>query len=150
MADENVRDYIQERAARGLGEPVRRRDDPPALAVGGGGPHDTGMFDERIGRLEGAVEGLRHSQNLTIGATVGVGAILAAVVVGFGIYTLQRVDALADKVNALPGQISAELRDITKTLAESITAAKQAPPQIIVLPAPNPSPPQPPQQPPKL
>jgi hypothetical protein len=104
---------------------------------GGSGPHDPDMSDERIGRLEEAVEGMRHSQNLTIGATVGVGAILAAFVIGFGIYILQKVDTLDDKVNKLPAQISSDIRDITKTLAEVITATKQQPPQVILMPAPS-------------
>jgi hypothetical protein len=90
------------------------------------------MPDERIGRLEGAIDGLRHAQNLTIGAVGILGAFIAiftAVVIGLGVYELQRIDQLNDKVSALPGQISAELRDLTKTLAATITAARQPAPQ---------------------
>jgi hypothetical protein len=46
---------------------------------------------------------------------------------GFGIYELQRIakagdriSALNDKVNELPGKIGADLRDITKTLADVV------------------------------
>jgi hypothetical protein len=98
----------------------------------GGGPRGPDMSGERLGRLEGAVEGLRHSQNMmlgSVGLVAALVAVVAAFVIGFGIYELQRIDALNDKVNALPGQISTELRDLTKTLADTITAARQpAPP----------------------
>jgi hypothetical protein len=106
----------------------------------------TDMDSERIGRIEGEISGLKHGQNMTLGGLGLVGALAAVVVaavVGFGIYELQRIDqvgdrltALNDKVNELPGKISAELRDVTKTLAESITAAKQQP-QIILMPQPQ-------------
>jgi hypothetical protein len=52
------------------------------------------------------------------------------------LYGISRIDSLNDRVNALPNQISGDLRDITKTLAESITAAKQQPPQVILMPSP--------------
>jgi hypothetical protein len=95
---------------------------------GGGPPRGPTMSDERLGKLEGEIEGLKHGQNIMIG---GVG-LVAAFVIGFGVYTLtrvdqvgDRVDKLSDKVNELPEKISSELRDITKTLAEVITAVKQ-------------------------
>jgi hypothetical protein len=106
---------------------------------GGGGPIGYDMSDERIGRLEGAVEGLRHSQNMLAGLI----ALVAAFVIGFGIYTLQKIDGLDDKVNKLPGQISSDIRDITKTLAEVITATKQQTPQVILMPPPSPPAPKP-------
>jgi outer membrane murein-binding lipoprotein Lpp len=110
---------------------------------GDGVPPDMG---EGLGRLEGAREGLRHSQNLVIGAAF----LVALILVGLGIYELQRIDQLSDRIDQLsdrigqvstrvtnlPGQISGDLRDLTKTLAESITAAKQTPPQVIRVPAP--------------
>jgi hypothetical protein len=91
-------------------------------------------MDTRIGKLEGTVEGLRHSQNLTLG---GLTILVAVVLGGFG-YMLNRIDALDNRVVELPTKISAELRDISKTLAESIAAAKQQPPQIILMQAPAP------------
>ena len=89
-------------------------------------------MSERIAKLEGAVEGLRHSQNLMLGAI----GLVVALGIGYGVYSIQRLDQLNDKLVALPGQISAELRDINKTLATAITASKQTPPQVIVYPAP--------------
>lgn len=104
------------------------------LSSGGG---DDGSLmsnaNERIGKIEAAIEGLRNSQNLTVGAVVGVGAILVAL----GVYTLQRIDSLSDRVNALPFEISSELRDITKTIADVIIATKQ-----VQQPPPSPAPPE--------
>ena len=115
----------------------------PSLDGGGNGPDMPGM-NERLAKLEGAfeglrtaIEGLRHAQNMIIGTVLGVGGILAAFIIGFGVYSLQRMDNVQRDVSALPSQISAEMRDITKTLAESITAAKQMPPQVILIPAPQ-------------
>jgi hypothetical protein len=121
--------------------------EPSGSGKGSGPPHVPPMSDEgKIGRLEGEVGGLKHGQTQLL---VAVG-LVAAFVVGFGIYTLQRIDNLADKVNDLPGKISSELRDVTKTLADGITAAKQTPPQVILMPAPQLPPPQvPAPQPPK-
>ena len=100
-----------------------------------GGPGSgTGTDDGRIGRLEGAVDGLRHNQSILLGA---IGLVLT-VVIGFSVYGLNRLDQLNSRVTELPGKISSDIRDITKTLSEAITASKQAPPQVILLPGPDP------------
>jgi hypothetical protein len=104
---------------------------------GGGDSHITGM-DGRLSRLEGLFEGLRHTQSITVGVIAFFGAIL----IFLGGYTIRkldqtniRVDQVSQRVGDLPGKISSDLRDITQTLATSITAAKQQPPQVIILPA---------------
>lgn len=94
---------------------------------------DDSMLRERLSRLEGVIDGLKHVQTQML---VAIG-IVAAFVVGFGFYTLTRIDSLSDRISAMPAQISTDLRDITKTLAESITAAKQQPSHIIVIPEKN-------------
>jgi hypothetical protein len=136
MSDEgdrsNVYDIVGKRARRGLGEtpskasPLEDATDPP----------DPPIMDETIrrleiavARLEGAFEGLRHSQNLTIGALGLVGTVISAIVISFGIYTLQRIDALP-----------ADFERLNATLSSAITAAKQQPPQVILVPAPQQSP----------
>ena len=83
------------------------------------------MSDERLGKLEGAVEGLRHAQDLT----VGIVAVFAAIMIGVAVYTLQRIDQMSDRVAELPGKIGTDMRDLTKTLADTITAARQPVPQ---------------------
>lgn len=99
-------------------------------AAGGDGGDD---MNERIGKLEGAIEGLRHSQNLVLGAV----GIVAALVIGLGAYSLTRLDQLNDKVSEVPERVGADLRDLTKTLAVTITASKLQAPQVILLPAPS-------------
>lgn len=66
----------------------------------------SGMVVERLARVEVAIDGLRHSQNLTIGATVGIGAILAGFIIAFGIYGLQRIDALDAKLNTFDAKLN--------------------------------------------
>lgn len=124
---------------------AEQKEKPPAKKPkkGTGPPHMPPMDDERLGRLEGAVDGLKRVQDLTAWAVLGVGALLLAI----SLYSLTRLDQLGDRVAELPSKVSSELRDITKTLAESITAAKQQQPQIILMPPPvlppAPSPPTP-------
>jgi hypothetical protein len=131
-------------------------DTEPTLTLrdagGGNGPHMPDM-SERLGRLEGEVGGLKHGQNMMLGGLGLVAAlvtIVVASVVGFGIYELQRIDQVGDrittvndKVNELPGKIGAELRDITKTLADVIIATKQVQPPTPVPPTPPTTPPPP-------
>ena len=71
--------------------------------------------------LKMAIEGLRHSQNMTLTAVIGIGVILAAL----AIYILQRIDSL-------PG----EFARINTMLSEAITASKQQPPQVLMMPPP--------------
>jgi hypothetical protein len=113
-----------------------RSENEEVLSQHGGGEGRPPMSDAdgRIGRIESAIEGLKHSQNLMAAAVLGVGAILA----GLGVYGLQRIDTLSDRVNALPSQISSELRDLTKTLADVIIATKQTQPMTSSMPPPPP------------
>jgi hypothetical protein len=110
-----------------------------AMSNDGEGPPGS-MENERLAKLEGAVEGFRATQSVLLGA---IGLVLT-VVIGFGIYSLNRLDALNARVNDLPGKISSDLRDLTGVLSQAITAARQTPPQVIILPAPQiqPSPPE--------
>ena len=117
-------------------------------ADGGGGGFYMPDVNERLGSLEGHLEGLKHVQNMLLGGIGILGTIISVlitVLVGLGVYELQRIDQIGDridsvnaKVNELPGKISVELRDITKTLADVIIAAKQ--------PSPPPNPPAPPRR----
>jgi len=105
--------------------------------TGGGGNGGDGM-KERLARLEGVfeafksvVEGLRHGQNLV----VGIISILALVLIGLSVYELQRLDQLNDqlvqinqRVSEVPGKVSADMRNLTQTLAATITAARQPSP----------------------
>lgn len=105
-----------------------------------------GMDVERLAKLEGAYDALKVVRPMTV--TV-FGLVLAVVIGGFAFLGNQnarlegrienvnsKVSGLQDQVQQLPDKINAGLRDITKTLAESITAAKQTPPQVILMQAP--------------
>jgi hypothetical protein len=116
---------------------------PRSLEGGNGGPHppDMSMLGERVARMEGAVEGLKSS----VDAMRWVVGVLAVIIVGgvsfLGVQITRsdgRIAALETKVDALPDKINANLQALTQTLANAITAAKQQPPQVILLPAPPP------------
>lgn len=104
---------------------------------GGGAPPPTFGLGERIAGLEGAVEGLRHSQNLTIGATAMVGGILAAIIIGFGVYGLQRIDQTQETISREAAATRQDLVGVTTAIANSITASREMRPQIVVVPAPG-------------
>jgi hypothetical protein len=85
---------------------------------------------ERLGKVEGETGGLKHGQSMILWALGIVAALLIVIVasvVGFGIYGLQRIDkvgdritAFNDKVNELPEKVDANLRNITKTFSDVI------------------------------
>jgi len=92
---------------------------------------------ERLGKVEGEIGGLKHGQNMMLwglGIVAALLIVIVASVVGFGIYGLQRIDkvgdritAFNDKVNELPGKVDANLRNITKTFSDVIIGTtKQA------------------------
>jgi hypothetical protein len=100
----------------------------------GEGPPPAGIgLAERIARLEAAIEGLRHSQNLTTGAT----AMVAAVIIGIGIYGLQRIDQTQESISREAAATRQDLVGVTTAIANSITAARQMRPSVIVVPAPS-------------
>lgn len=117
-----------------------------SLGDGGGGSH---IPDMRLllGKLEGEINGLKHGQTLHLAALGGSFALMLgalAIIAALLFVLMAKVDQQGDEIVRLPSKVGAELRDITKTLAESITAAKQTPPQVILMPAPQLPPTQPP------
>jgi outer membrane murein-binding lipoprotein Lpp len=126
---ENILDF-EEQAARLRESAVT----PPVLS--GGGPHMPDMDNDRLGKLEGQFDGLKHNQTITFAAIALVSAILLAV----SSYSLIKLDTLSNRISELPSKISADLRDITSTLSQAITATKQQSPQVIFIPAPQPVP----------
>ncbi len=110
----------------------------------GGGPVPPGpssslnQMGERLARLEGAFDWIKVT--ITVISTVVIGGIAF---LGVQIARVDsRVSALSDKVDALPEKVNAGLRDLTNTLAQAILASKQIAPQVVLLPAPQPSAPQ--------
>jgi hypothetical protein len=88
---------------------------------GGDGPSAGIGLAERIARLEAAIEGLRHSQNLTIGATAAIGGILAAMIIGFGVYSLQRIDQTQESISREAAATRQDLVGVATAIANSIS-----------------------------
>ncbi len=127
------------------------------VAPSGSGSHDPSMdaawkssVDTQLGELKGAVDGLRSSFTILSGA---IGLVAAVMAIGFAFFGVQfnRLDA---KIDTIPPRLSEEFRAMraemaaqTSAIANSITATKQAQPQIFVLPEPQPAPTQQPHSP---
>lgn len=92
----------------------------------------------RLSRLEGAFDWIKVMIAMISAVVIGGIAFLGVRIARVD----SRVSALSEKVDALPERVNANLRDLTNTLAQAILASKQAAPQVIVLPVPQPSPPQ--------
>jgi hypothetical protein len=103
------------------------------IPPGGSGPPPPTDLAERIARLEAAIEGLRHSQNLTVGATATVGAILIAL----SVYGLQRIDQTRESISREASATRQELVGVATAIANSITAARQMRPPVVVVPVPS-------------
>ncbi|HEV7877565.1 hypothetical protein [Bradyrhizobium sp.] len=123
-------DFMQKRLAQMLEEARRKERSTPPGGRGEGPPE---MPNDRVSKLEGAMDGLRHNQTILLGA---VGLVLT-VLIGFGFFGMNQLNQLNARVNELPAKVGADIRDLTKTLSEAITASKQQPPQIILMPTPQ-------------
>lgn len=123
-----------------------REQNPP---TGGGGvdgagpPTDGARMNERIAKVEGQIESLRLIATVIVAVMLGGFAFLGVQIArvdsrlsALSDRTDARFSALSEKVDALPGRISGDLTDLTRTLAASITAARQVPPQVLLVPAP--------------
>jgi hypothetical protein len=106
-------------------------------------PQNASMTNERLAKLEGTVDSLKVVRPMTI--TV-IGVFLAAQVFVIGLLASQMRDINA-KVDAIPARLSDEFRAMraemaaqTAAIAGSITATRQAQPQILIVPAPSPAP----------
>jgi hypothetical protein len=128
--------------------PLEKVGAPNSLGAGSGGDDGISDMTQRLSRMEGALEGIRHNQTITFSAV----ALVSAIVIAVSSYSLVRIGALEARfdglgarfdsrigtlerrVDELPARISADIRDITSTLSQAITASKQMPPQVIVIP----------------
>ena len=102
---------------------------------------------DRVSRLEGALDWVKVTIAVTTAVAIGGVAFIGAQLVrvdGRVSALSDKVSILSEKVDALPERVSANLRDLTNTLAQAILASKQTPPQVVLLPAPQiPAPQQP-------
>ena len=140
-------DHIE---ASGAAE-TRGGSGPPAL------PHDAeagwrATVDTRLAQLDGGLAGLRTSMD---GARWVIGIVAVVMIGGFSFlgFQLNRLEGRADRIEmaiaGIPTRLSDEFHAMrsemaaqTSAIANAITATRQAqpaPPQIIILPAPQPS-----------
>lgn len=116
--------------------------DPPNIPPMGPGDHD------RITKLEAQYDTLKVVRPMTIAV---ISIFLAAVALSYTVL-IGQLSSLSSRVDAIPtvlreefGRMRAEMAAQTSAIASSITAAKQTPPQVIFMPAPQPAP-EPPKQ----
>ena len=130
-------------ARGGSGPPAR----PPDLDVGWRATVDT-----RLAQLDGALAGLKTSMD---GARWVIGIVAVVMIGGFSFlgFQLNRLEGRADRIEmaiaGIPTRLSDEFHAMrsdmaaqTSAIANSITAVRQAqppPPQIIVVPTPQPN-----------
>lgn len=137
--------------------PQRSAQGSPELAPAGQPPQDPPMSEDRLRRLE---DGIRDLKSFTDGfrtlpqlALAAIGMVLAAValLVTVAIFTLNGVNSqirdVGARVDALPKLLTEEFRAMrtetaaqTSAIANSITAARQVQPQILIVPAQPPAP----------
>lgn len=141
MSDSNIHDYVNERAQRGLGVPLT----PPApLAGGPSGPHTPNMSDDRLKAIDGRLIAIESEQRTHFRWTVTIALALAGLIATTTAFLMTRVDRVEDRlsrletsVNELPAKIGSNLSQINQTLFQAIQAAKQVPPQVILMTAPR-------------
>jgi hypothetical protein len=116
------------------------------IDVGGGGPHPPGMdLGERLAKLESGQDWIKVNLAL-IGAVVIGGFVFLGVQINrldSNMDTLStslaaRIDAQGARIDAQGAETRRELVGIANAIANSITAARQVQPQIVVVPTPVP------------
>lgn len=110
--------------------------------TGGGGvdgsppePHLSAM-QVQLAKLEGEVSAFRLLFAVVITILIGGFAFLGVQVTRVD----GKISATASDVQGLPERINGNLLALTRTLADAISAAKQTPPQVILLPPPSQAP----------
>jgi hypothetical protein len=66
-----------------------------------------------------------------------VGGILAVIIIGLGVYGLQRIDQTQGSISREAAATRQEIVGVTTAIANSITAAREMRPSIVVVPAPG-------------
>lgn len=122
--------------------PANYEPEAAPIDVGGGGPHPPGMdIGERLTRLEAGQDWIKVILTLIGAVVIGGFAFL-----GVQVNRLDaKFDAIGTRIDALGGRITVEnaqtrqeLVGIANAVANSITAARQVQPQIVIVPTPVP------------
>src|SRR4051812_47905939 len=112
------------------------------------GPPPDEMTEPRIDALEKrftTLEGEHRTHfRWTIGTLLAAAGLLLTTTLTTAFFLFGRIDRADDKlarlherVTELPGKLSQNLLDVNRTLSEAITAARQQPAQVILIPAPT-------------
>lgn len=110
---------------------------------GGDGTFDdmnTTDLNTRITRIEGGWHIFQWACAVVTAVIIGGMALLLTVQLSTqsDVKALSaRVDGLSSQVEALPGRINSNLMELNRTLSQAITASKDQPPQVILVPAPQ-------------
>jgi hypothetical protein len=161
MAKDNVTEIREERLKRGLGSA-----DFKSGGGGGGKPPEMSDILGRLGKLETTYDVLKFAIGIMVAVMLGGFAFLGTQISRLDSKldtSVQRLDANAarlndkidanaarvnEKLDAIPLRLAEEFRAMraemsaqTSAIAGSITAARQAPPQVLLVPAPAVAPP---------
>ena len=96
-------------------------------------------MNARLAKIEATVEGYKLLFAIIVSAMIGGFAFLGVQVTRLEGKLSQvegKISTVSSDVEALPGRINLNLTDLTRTLANAITAAKQTPPQVILMQSP--------------
>lgn len=135
---------LRERIAGEIG-PSGSEESVP-IDAGGGGPHPPGMdIGERLARLESGQDWIKVILAL-IGAVVIGGFAFLGVQINrldskmdaLSTSLAARIDAQGGKIDAQGAETRRELVGIANAISNSITAARQVQPQIVIVPTPMP------------
>ena len=118
------------------------------LKSGGPGGTSNGMDNGRLDKIETRLTVIEGEQRTHfrwgIGLLVTVAFGLAALIATTSMFMMSRIDRTEDRlvrveaaIAELPNKLSTNLNNMNHTLLQAVTAGKQLPPQIIVLPTPQ-------------
>ncbi|UFS77189.1 hypothetical protein LPB73_07375 [Tardiphaga sp. 37S4] len=127
-----------------LVEEIEQQQSSPPLKSGGGDGTFTDMDDGRLKAIDTRLNSIESEQRTHFRWTVTIALALGGLVATSSAFLMTRVDRVEDRltrlegsVNDLPGRLSTSLNQINQTLFQAISAAKQSPPQVILMPAPS-------------
>jgi hypothetical protein len=123
-------------------EQATKLSDAASRMTGGNGPSMPGDDEDRLKAIEVRLTGIEGEQRTNLRWVVTIALGLAAIIATSTAFLMSRVDRVEDRlsrletsVNELPSKISGNLTQLNQTLFQAITAAKQVPPQVILVPA---------------
>jgi hypothetical protein len=122
-------------------EELERTLHAPPLKSGNGGGTFGGMDDDRLKGIDGRLTAIEGEQRTHLRWSLTIALALAALIATGTTFLMTRIDRVEDRltrletnVNELPAKLTTSLAQLNQTLLQAVTASKQAPPQVIVVP----------------